>query len=226
MGTMLRFKRICFFLAALLACSPAASAQSELEAELAREIDALRTNPAAYTERLKSRLTCYEGLVLRTPGQRPVRTSEGSGALKEAIHVVGNAAPLSALEPSVGLTRAAREHAADIGPKGLVSHRGSRGETLRERIIRQGDRYDLSAQSLTFGPDDAGSVLFNLLVDDSVASRDHRRMLLDGRFQHVGIACAPHAAFRTVCVVNLAGRRIQSLTARGTTPTPAVAMPQ
>lgn len=197
---------------------------NRLEAQLTHEINRLRADPAGYSAMLEAWLPHYDGLVLRYPGRPAVRTAEGAAALKEAIQALRGAEPARALAPAAGLILAARDHAVDIGPRGLVSHRGSLGETLRDRVVRHGDRYENTAQSLTFGPTDAQTVLFNLLVDDSVSSRNHRKMLLDRRFMHVGVACAPHTVFRMVCVLNFGGRRMTPVSVSAKTPTPSAAM--
>jgi uncharacterized protein YkwD len=44
-----------------------------------------------------------------------------------------------------------------------------------------------------------------LLIDDGVADRGHRRNLLDPAVRVAGIACGRHAAYGTMCVIDLAG---------------------
>jgi uncharacterized protein YkwD len=43
-----------------------------------------------------------------------------------------------------------------------------------------------------------------LLVDDGVSDRGHRRNLLDPRWHYVGVACGSHYRYQTMCVLDFA----------------------
>jgi uncharacterized protein YkwD len=101
--------------------------------------------------------------------------------------------------------KAARDHARDIGPKGIISHQGSSGSTLIERLKRYARQVDYAGEAISFGPDRAETVVAELVIDDGVPDRGHRKILLNGRFRYVGVACGPHRKFRTVCVIDFAG---------------------
>jgi uncharacterized protein YkwD len=45
----------------------------------------------------------------------------------------------------------------------------------------------------------------NLLIDDGVADRGHRRNIYDASARVVGIACGPHPRYGTMCVIVQAG---------------------
>jgi hypothetical protein len=57
---------------------------------------------------------------------------------------------------------------------------------------------------IDYGARDAAEVIINLLIDDGVANRGHRKSVLDPRWHYVGIACGPHSVLRTMCVIDFA----------------------
>ena len=188
-----------------VALDPPADA-SELERLVVKELNSFRENPAAYAAHLEARLPYYKDNVLEMPGRQRIRTFEGKAAAEEAISALRSAQPLPALEPSYGLALAATNHARDIGPKGLMTHEGSGGTTSLElRVSRYAARYEYIGENISFGPDHPRDVVLDLLIDDNVPDRGHRKLLLDRRFRHVGVACGPHAIYRTMCVIDLAG---------------------
>ena len=100
------------------------------------EINLLRTDPRRYASFLEARLQLYRGNVLRLPGQVPLDTKEGKVAVQEAIRMLRQTVSVPALRPASGLSRAARDHVKDIGPKGLVQHKGS--DKVIQRIVFAG----------------------------------------------------------------------------------------
>ena len=170
-----------------------------------KELNELRAKPAAYASHIEARLRWYDNKTLRIPGQRPVRTFEGKSAAEEAIAALKATKALPALKPANGLALAARDHARDIGPKGLITHEGSRGTTVRSRVARYARGYNYIGENISFGPERPRDVIIDLLIDDNVPGRGHRKLLLDRSFHYVGIGCGTHAVYRTMCVIDFAG---------------------
>jgi uncharacterized protein YkwD len=65
---------------------------------------------------------------------------------------------------------------------------------------------NMVGETISFGPQDARTVIIDLVVDDGAPSRGHRQILLDDRFTVVGAACGPHTVYRYMCVLDF-GRR-------------------
>jgi uncharacterized protein YkwD len=107
---------------------------------------------------------------------------------------------------SSGLSRAARDHVKDQGPIGGMSHRGTDSSTPATRMNRYG-RWDVSAgESIALGTNPAREVVLQLLIDDGVQNRGHRKTLLDPGYAVAGAACGPHKAYEQICVIDLAAR--------------------
>jgi uncharacterized protein YkwD len=189
---------------ALLASSLAVA--EDAARQIAAELNLLRSNPAAYSRHIEARLPLYKGNILRLPRQIGIRTREGAAAAREAVAALRSTGPLGNLAFAPGLARAAADHVEDIGPKGLTSHEGSRGVTMDDRIARYARDYSYIGETISFGPSEARDVIIDLLVDDGVPGRGHRKILLDGKFRYVGAACGPHTVYRTMCVLNFAQR--------------------
>ncbi len=199
-------------LAAALAFAPpaagAAAAQdgppAGIELEIVAEHNLARTNPAGYAGFLRAMLTQFEGTLRRQPGQVAIRTQEGAAAVQEAIAFLERQAPIGSLAASAGLTRAARDHARDQGSRGATGHDGADGSSPFARMQRYGSWAGSAAENIAYGSAGAREVVMQLIIDDGVGSRGHRRNIFNPAFAVAGAACAPHAQYRVVCVIDYA----------------------
>jgi len=171
------------------------------------ETNLVRRDPVGYAAKLKALRPYYQGRLVRIPGQPIVETVEGVAALDEAIADLERRSPLTALTTVSGLNQAATDHAMDIGPRGATGHIGDDGTVPLERVGRYGTvpPGNRLGENISFGPPTLAEWhVVQLLVDDNVPQRGHRNALLNPRYQFTGTACAPHAAFRIVCVITYA----------------------
>lgn len=110
--------------------------------------------------------------------------------------------------PSVAESRALRDaavqHVRDIGPKGAISHEGTDGSSPFDRVRRRDPQVMAVAEVMSFGSDTPESVVVDLLIDDGVPDRGHRRILLDPKYRFAGSACGPHKTYGVVCVIDVA----------------------
>ncbi|HET8548872.1 MAG TPA: CAP domain-containing protein [Bryobacteraceae bacterium] len=180
--------------------------EAQTERELVAELNALRTDPQAWVRHLEERRKWYRGTVIREPGQTPVRTQEGMSAVDEAIAVLRTLRPMRALRFSEALANAARDHVRDIGPLGIITHVGSDGSSTRARVQRYLPNARTLGETISFGPSSARAVLIDLIIDDGVPARSHRKILIDPGFRLAGAACGPHKTYGTACVIDLATR--------------------
>ncbi|WP_243294008.1 CAP domain-containing protein [Geothrix mesophila] len=196
------------FLAALLCPIHAVSGEpakaTAFERAVVQEMSDVRVRPKTYAKYLRELRPYFEGTLWSRPGRVPLRTEEGVAALDEAIAFLESARPVGPLRFNEGLARAARLHARDIGPKGSIEHTGSDGSRLTDRLNRLGRWQGLIAENISAGEDEARQVVIQLLIDDGVASRGHRKNLFNPDLHQAGAGSAPHRDYRTVTVIDYA----------------------
>ena len=93
--------------------------------------------------------------------------------------------PLPPLDWSLGVWYAARWHAYDIGPKGLMQHDGSDGSDPGMRI----NKYIKClgwAENIAAGNEEAQDIVIQLIVDDGVRSRGHRKNIFSDKMKTFG----------------------------------------
>lgn len=197
-------KRLALLLV-LLAFAGAATAQTALDRAILDELNLARQNPKQYAKLLEERLQYYSGREYNEPGEITMITNEGASAVREAIRVLERMQPLPPFEMNNLLYKAARDHVNDIGPKGLVSHSGSDGSNMAQRIERYGNWNGYIGENIDFGSDTARDIVMSLIIDDGVPSRGHRDNIFSNKFKLVGIASGPHDGYRFCCVMDFAG---------------------
>jgi hypothetical protein len=184
----------------LLTLGIAFALNSPLESEILKALNQFRADPAGYAAVLRQQRQHYHGNILERPGQPDMITREGVRPLDEAISALESVhTNLDSVTHSSGLSRAAADHVLESGRRGLISH----GD-VENRIDRYGTWSGAIGEDITYGPREAREVIVNLLIDDGVADRGHRKSLLDPRWRYVGIACGFHGRYGTMCVLDFA----------------------
>lgn len=177
---------------------------SLLEREIIAETNRLRVNPSAYADELEHLLQYYDGKLLRMPGLPPYETVEGTVPVREAIATLRRTRPLQVLAPSQGMSRGAKDHAMDLAAHNASGHYGSDGSTHAVRISRYGT-WQNSSENVSLSPfESARWHILQLLIDDGVPGRGHRRALLKPEYRITGVGCSSHPAFASVCVMTYA----------------------
>lgn len=175
------------------------------ERAVLEELNLARTRPSEYASYVEDHKRNFKGpLVVVIDGRKPTRTLEGITAVDEAIAFLKKVDPVPALSASRPLTLSARDHVKDIGPRGITGHAGSDGSQPIDRIGRYSRPRTTSGEVITFGSVTARSIVIQLIVDDGVAGRDHRKSLFEPAFRLAGIAIGPHRTYEEVCVIDLA----------------------
>jgi len=189
-----------------LALALATPAQTGIEPAVLAEINFARTRPRAYAEQLRAYRKFFRGKIVWYPGNPDgLRTEEGVRAVDEAIRFLDRQAPLEPIEPATLLARAARDHVREQGPRGGTGHYSADGANPRDRVQRRGGG-SYVAEVITYGPPSAVEVVRQLIVDDAVPGRGHRKTLFAAEMRYAGVACGPHQGYRVMCVADL-GRK-------------------
>jgi hypothetical protein len=197
---MALWPRLIFGMAFCALWTAAAPRETRLEPGILAALNQLRADPSSYVAVLREQRPFYRGDLLEIPGQPDLRTREGVRPLDEAIAALRLMhANLGRVALSAGLSRAAADHVIETGRRGLMGH-GDFGK----RIERYGTWLGGIGEDISYGPREGREIIVNLLIDDGVADRGHRRSLLDPRWRYVGIACGFHARYGTMCVMDFA----------------------
>ena len=177
-----------------------------LEREVLTELNTVRANPSAYATYLSELVPLFNGKLIKKPGMTvTIRTNEGATAVREAINALQRQAPVPPLTLSSGMSTAAAELATDQQRTGNLGHSGSDGSSPGSRLNKYGTWQQSYSENVDYGPFLSGrDVIVDLLVDDGVPDRGHRRNIFDGSARVAGIACGPHPQLRSMCVIDQA----------------------
>jgi uncharacterized protein YkwD len=187
--------------------SPQTADYSRLERDVVAELNAVRTNPASYVSDLSQLLPLFSGNLLSRPGwPAPVVTAEGPAAVRGAITALRGQPMVSPLSVARGLAMAARDLTADQARSGNVGHTASDGSSPSDRISRYGTWSVSYSENVDYGQFTSGrDVVEDLIIDDGVPDRGHRRNVFDPTARVVGVSCGPHPRYGSVCVIDQAG---------------------
>lgn len=161
----------------------------------------LRKKPSSYIPKLEEWLKRFKDNILELPGENPLRTFEGPKGVEDAIEFLKYQKPVQELKINELLSKAAFDHAMDIGQYGLTGHEGSRDSTLFERIEKYIEWDGACAENLDFGFKKAENIILNLLIDDGCEERNQRKNLFNSIYKYVGIACNTHRDYGFCTVV-------------------------
>jgi uncharacterized protein YkwD len=167
-------------------------------------LNAARADPAGMAEALRTYRGRFHGNLVALPGNNArLITREGAAPVDEAIAFLTAQPALPQLAPAQDLAEGAAIHVADQGRRGLLGHDNSDGSNMLARFQRHRDQRGV-AEVIQYGASDALEVVRQLIVDDGVADRSHRRILFDPNLRFAGVACGPHRDFGTMCVIDFA----------------------
>lgn len=174
------------------------------EIELLSAINFVRQKPKEFVKSLEEHLLTFEdefifSFKLPNGDIQRIQTHEGKKAVVEAIDFFRQADEVKPISLSTLLTKAAVDHATDIGKSGSTSHtvtfffflicsflrclfifylKGKDGSTLSQRV----KRYAFSScigENLDFGNSDPAKIIRSLVIDDGVPSRGHRKNIMN-----------------------------------------------
>ena len=60
-------------------------------------------------------------------------------------------------------------------------------------------------EDVAYGAHTAEQIVYNLVVDDGVRDRGHRRNIMQTMFSQAGVSVGNHPVYGTMCVIDFAG---------------------
>ena len=176
----------------------------EIEKEIFKCHNDIRTNPPSYISKLKSLLPYFTDKVYHHPLEDAITTYEGSEVIEESIQYLKSIKPVQELIYSEEISKACRDHIYDIGPKGLTNHIGSDGSNITDRIEKYCEWDGIVAENLDFGFKEGSNVVMNMIMDDGVKERCQRKNIFNQEFNYIGVGVGPHKMFGIGVVVGYA----------------------
>lgn len=186
--------------------SPVSAFDQILAKEVLAEINLARTRPQIYADFARQFRTHFRGNSYTLPGSTTrIQSNEGVKAVDEAILFLSRQKPLLPLTWSDGLGAAAGELAEEQSRSGDIGHTGRQSRSMRERIERHGEWVGQIGENIGYGPKDPRDMAMQMIIDDGVPDRGHRKNVFSTAYATAGIACGAHPRFRSMCVVDFAG---------------------
>ncbi len=147
-----------------------------LEPEILSEINRVRTNPQGYAQWLEQQRQYYDGIWLRLPGEKPIRTNRGLKALEEAIAVLKKQPPLPPLDIS---------------------------EQTAAKAITKLDNFATAnnIQNISYGRVTPQGIVMSIVVDELFPDRRRRKSLLSSNAEDTGVVCKPDPRYAKVCAI-------------------------
>ena len=164
--------------------------------ELAKQLfisqNKIRKDPTSFIPKLKHWSTKFRKNILFLLNENPLETFEGLQGVEEAMRFLSVQKPVPELTYSEELSKAAKDHAIDMGENGLIGHDGSDGSLLSDRIERYSEWDESCAENIDVGFKVADNIILNILIDDGSKGRNQRINLFSTNYKYIGIGCAKH----------------------------------
>ena len=152
------------------------TARAALEPKILSEINRVRTDPQGYARWLEEQQQYFDGIWLRLPGEKPIRTNRGKKALQEAIATLKEQQPLPPLETSEQTAAKATSELENFATANNI-------------------------QFFSYGRTTATGIVMGLVVDDLFPDRRRRNSLLSPEAEDTGVVCKPDPRYAKVCAI-------------------------
>lgn len=175
---------------------------STVEKDVVLEMNKARSNPALYAELyIAPRIKKFNGNIYNGT----LMTNEGVKVVNECVSYMNKTKSLSVLTPEKGLSLAAQSHSSTQGETDQTGHTGVDGSTPFTRIEKYGT-YKTAGENISYGETCGRDIVVQLLIDDGVSSRGHRKNIMNKDFSSTGVGYThKHKTYGSVCVITYAG---------------------
>ncbi len=142
---------------------------------------------------------------------KPYFMEETGDAIESLCADLTKMADYPMLAPDALLCRVAKNHANDIGNRGVVSHKSADGTDSYQRMKNMGYQAGSYSETLDVGNSDAIDILMKLLLDSSYSQHPNRQILLSKSNKAIGVAISPHSKYEHCTVLDFGSSINQAL---------------
>lgn len=182
---------------------------TQFDRQVLKEMNMARSDPRGYARLILAERDLYQGNRKKLRANHYLVTKEGVRALDEAVAFLRRQQELPVLGISEGMSRAAKDHVADQGPYGGFGHIGTDGSQPWDRVSRHGRWRKTVAENISYGAKSARDVVIQLIIDDGVPDRGHRKNIFNPAFTLAGVSHGPHLRYKIMCDITYAGGFIE-----------------
>ena len=115
-------------------------------------------------------------------------TFEGTKAVDEAIKFLKSTPKLEPFQYSNGLAKPAKLQLNDLMENYSLGHIGKDGSNVPKRVARFGKGGKLYAENIMNMFSNPREIVMQLIIDDGLKGRGHRKNIFNKTFKHVGVA--------------------------------------
>lgn len=161
---------------------------TEFELSVIDEMNLARTEPKAYAETYIA----------------PLSGQFSATYFNETIEEMTSMDPVGALVHVDGLWRMAKTHVLTQGPTGKTGHDRADGSSFQDNVYAFSRSFRTAGENIAYGTNTARDIVIQLLVDDGIESRGHRKNMLSSKFTQTGVGFGSHSYYRYECVIDYA----------------------
>ena len=101
------------------------------------------------------------------------------------------------------LAEAAKDHAEDIGPRGICGHKSSDGTSFEKRLKKYGKPCGQIAENISHGKENGREAVLRLFIDEGAPeSRIHAKNIINPKLRLCGIYTSENVSFGKSCVID------------------------
>jgi uncharacterized protein YkwD len=132
-------------------------------------------------------------------------TKEGTVAVMDCYNALKGAPKVQPLNPDEKLIQLAKYHTGKQSKTSETGHDSPGGKTIKKRFKKLVKKGYAVGENISYGEDTGREIVIQLLIDDGVASRGHRKNVMEKGFTNTGVSYGDHQRFEHMCTIDFSG---------------------